>query len=151
MPRICAPNSRPRSFVANVLVDTGPLVAWFDKGDGDHARAAAFFSGFKGKLATTWSVLTEVCHLLPPHVVGRFMRWVAAGGVEILEMPPLAAHDIAAMMEKYADLPMDLADASLLWSAARMGTTEVITLDAADFGIYRLPGGKRLRNLIKTR
>lgn len=137
--------------MAKVLLDTGPLVAWLDKGDGDHVRTAAFFAGFEGRLLTTWPVLTEVCHLLPQHVVGRFMRWVAAGGVEVQELPATAAAEIADLMEKYADLPMDLADASLVWLAARMGIREVVTLDRADFGVYRLPGGQHLINLLADR
>lgn len=131
-----------------VLVDTGPMVAWLDKGDGDHARCAAFFAGFQGQLVTTWPVLTEVCHLLPRHIVGRFMRWVAAGGVVVREMLPTAADDIAGLMEKYDDLPMDLADASLVRLAEQVGIVEVITLDETDFGIYRLPTGQHLTNLL---
>ena len=129
-------------------MDTGPLVAWLDKGDGDHARCSAFFAEYQGQIATTWPVLTEVCHLLPRHIVGRFMRWVAAGGVSVREMSPTAADDIAALMVKYDDLPMDLADASLMWLAEQAGIVDVITLDETDFGIYRLPGGKRLTNLL---
>lgn len=134
--------------MAKSLVDTGPLVAWLDKGDGDHTRCTAFFAGYQGQLITTWPVLTEVCHLLPRHIVGRFMRWVAAGGVAVRDMSPTAADDIAALMEKYDDLPMDLADASLVWLAGQASIVEAITLDETDFGIYRLLGGKRLTNLL---
>jgi predicted nucleic acid-binding protein len=76
------------------------------------------------------------------------MRWVAAGGVTVREMTPTAPDDIATLMEKYDDLPMDLADASLVWLAGELGILEVVTLDETDFGIYRLPGGKRLANLL---
>ncbi len=76
------------------------------------------------------------------------MRWVAAGGAVVTELSPVAVGDIAAMMEKYHDLPMDLADASLAWLAAKAGIGQVITLDEADFGIYCLPGGGRLINLL---
>jgi len=62
-------------------------------------------------------VLTEVCHLLPHHIVGRFMRWVAAGGGAVRELSPTAADDIAGLMEKSDDLTMGLADASLVWLA----------------------------------
>ena len=131
------------------LLDTGPLVAWLDKGDGDHARCTTFFADYQGQFITTWPVLTEVCHLLPHHIVGRFMRWVAAGGVAVREMSPTAADNSATLMEKYDDLPMDLADASLVWLAGELGINEVITLDETDFVIYRLPGGKRLVNLLE--
>jgi predicted nucleic acid-binding protein len=132
--------------VAKVLLDTVPQVVWLDKGDGDHARYAAFFSVFQGQLVTTWQVLTEAGHLLPRHIVGRFMRWVAAEGVAVRELSPTAADDIAVLMEKYDDLPMDLADASLVWLAEQAGLVEISTLDETDFGIYQLPTGQFLTN-----
>lgn len=137
--------------MAKVLIDTGPLVAWLDRGDGDHGRVTDFLDGFDGQLLTTWPVLTEVCHLLPAHIVGRFMAWVTAGGLQIVELPPVAAEFIATAMKKYEDLPMDLADASLVWLAGSLGVGDVLTLDDTDFGIYRLPDGKRLRNLLARR
>jgi predicted nucleic acid-binding protein len=47
-------------------------------------------------------------------------------------------------MEKYADLPMDLADAALVRVAERDGLRTVFTIDRRDFTIYRLKGGRRL-------
>jgi len=80
------------------------------------------------------------------------MRWVAAGGIAVRERLPTAADDIAGLIEKYGekydDLPMDPADASLVWLAGELGISEVITLDETDFGIHRLPGGQRLTNLL---
>lgn len=137
--------------MAKTLVDTGPLVAWLDRSDGDHALVTAFLKEFKEPLLTTWPVLTEVCHLLPRHVIGRFMRWAAAGGVEIKELAPVAADGIARLMEKYEDLPVDLADASLVWLATQMNIDQIITLDVADFGIYALPDGRRLHNRLRVR
>lgn len=138
-------------MAAKTLVDTGPLVAWLDRSDGDHALVTAFFKKFNEPLLTTWPVLTEVCHLLPRHVVGRFMRWVAAGGVELAELGPVAADEIARLMEKYDDLPMDLADASLVWLATQMNIDQIVTLDATDFDIYALPAGQRLHNRLNLR
>ncbi len=114
--------------MAKVLVDTGPLVSWLDRGDGDHTRCIAFFAIYEGQLVTTWPVLTEVCHLLPRLVAGCFMRWVAAD-------------DIAVLLRKYDDLPMVLACASLVWLAEQVGIGEGITLDDTDFDISRLPTG----------
>jgi predicted nucleic acid-binding protein len=87
---------------------------------------------------------------MPEHVVLPFMRWVAGGGTEVNEVPGTAARDLTDMMVRYADRPMDLADASLVWLAAKTGISDILTLDNADFGIYRLPNGKRLRNLLRT-
>ncbi len=63
-------------------------------------------------------------------------------------MAKVLVDTVAGLMEKYADLPMDLADASLVWMAGESGISEVMTLDGTDFGIYRLPGGQRLKNLL---
>jgi len=51
-------------------------------------------------------------------------------------------------MGKYTDLPMDLADASLVWLAEHLGVLDIITLDRRDFGIYRTARGKSLRNAL---
>ena len=55
------------------LVDTGPLVALFVRNDPDHARVSAWLREFRGKLLTTWPVLTEVCHFLSSEVALRFL------------------------------------------------------------------------------
>ena len=132
-----------------LLIDTGPLVAWLDRRDQDHARVSAFLAGFHGRLSTTWPVLTEVCHLIPNHIVPRFLRW-AAVTVELHELPAAAIADIAARIEKYRDLPMDLADASLVWLGERIGVIDILTLDERDFGVYRLAGGQRFRSVLAS-
>lgn len=134
--------------MADLLIDTGPLVAWFDDTDADHVRVAAFFAGLDVRLLSTWPVLTEVCHLLPGSRVPRFMRWVANGGLIVVEMPANVAGVLAARIEKYADLPMDLADASLLWLAETSGLHDIATLDDRDFGVYRTPRGAHLTNVL---
>jgi predicted nucleic acid-binding protein len=55
---------------------------------------------------------------------------------------------MAGWMRQYGDLPMDLADASLLWVAQEQGLGRIATLDRRDFGIVRLPGGESLENLL---
>ena len=48
---------------------------------------------------------------------------------------------MSALMEKYKDIPMDFADASLVAAAERLGTNRIFTLDS-DFYIYRINGRK---------
>ena len=143
------PDWRRSANVSRLLVDTGPLVAWLDRRDQDHARVTAFLTEFRGRLSTTWPVLTEVCHLIPSHLVPRFLRW-AAVAVEVHDLPATALADIAARIEKYRDLPMDLADASLVWLGERIGVTDILTLDERDFGVYRLAGGQRFRSVLAS-
>jgi uncharacterized protein len=52
-------------FRGATLLDTGPLVAWFDRSDRDHGACTEFFQRHQGALVSTWPVLTEVCHLIP--------------------------------------------------------------------------------------
>ena len=132
-----------------VLVDSGPLLALFNAADHWHARVVAWLQAHPALgLVSTWPVLTEVCHLLPEALVSGFLRWVEAGGMTIVEVPPAALPVLADRMDKYADLPMDLADASLIWVAETTGVLDVVTLDRRDFGIYRTARGKALRNLL---
>ena len=130
------------------LIDTGPLVAWFDADDRHHLQVVEVLAGFDGELLTTWLVVTEVCHLLPQAMVPRFLRWAAEGGVTLVELPASALGVLADRMAKYADLPMDAADASLIWLAESRGVMEIFTLDRRDFGVYRTARGKALKNLL---
>ena len=129
-----------------VLVDTGPLVAWINRQDQHHARVKQYLDTYDGELLSNWLVVTETCHLLPESLRLQFMQWVAEGGITLVELPPSAANALAERMGKYADLPMDIADASLVWLAESMGLLDVLTLDRRDFGIYRTERGRTLRN-----
>ena len=130
------------------LVDTGPLVAWLDADDGHHTAVNRFMAGFQGQLLSTWPVLTETCHLVPDHLAANFLRWVGAGGLTVVDLPTEAITGLADRMDKYADLPMDLADASLIWLAETRGVLDILTLDKRDFGVYRTVHGKALNNLL---
>jgi predicted nucleic acid-binding protein len=138
----------PASLRGATLVDTGPLVAWFDRSDQDHDRCRRFFSAVQGVLVSTWPVLTEVCHLVPPPVAPRVLEWTRLGGLQLQDLPATALETIGGWMHPYADLPMDLADATLLWVANQSGIRRIATLDRRDFGIYHLPGGDALVDVL---
>ena len=133
-----------------VLVDTGPLVAWFDRSDADHKRCRRFFSQASGPLISTWPVVTEVCHLVPTALAPRFLEWIQLGGLQLAEIPTAALLAIGPWMRQYGNLPMDLADASLLWLAHHRNIRAIATLDRRDFSIYRLPGGDALHNVMEA-
>ena len=131
-----------------VIVDAGPLIGWFDAGDAYHELVKGFFDQYSGELLSTWPVLGEVCHLLPEHMVAGFLRWVGRGGVTVVDVPVSALPGLADRIDKYADLPMDLADSSLIWLAESLGVLDVLTIDRRDFGIYRTVRGQALRNVL---
>jgi len=96
-------------------------------------------------LSTTWPVVTEATYLL------GFSFDAQDGVLEMIERAELhvlslEAGDVPAirvLMRKYRDLPMELADASLVHVAAREGIDRIFTLDRRDFSVYRLRRGKR--------
>ena len=71
---------------------------------------------------------------------------MGSGGVTVVDVPVSALPGLADRIDKYADLPMDLADSSLIWLAESLGLLEVLTVDRRDFGIYRTARGQALRN-----
>ena len=85
---------------------------------------------------------------MPTHKVTGFLRWVAAGGLAIVEVPEKSLSDMADRMDKYLDLPMDMADAALVWAAESQNVLDIATLDRRDFGIYRTTRGQALRNVL---
>ena len=128
----------------SILVDAGPLIALLDRSDKNHRRIKKFLDQYSGRMLTTWPVLAETCHFVPERVQIRFLRWAGSGGLNIVELHDSALTTIADWKEKYRDLPMDLADASLLWVAEQTGILEILTIDLRDFAAYRLPNGKAL-------
>ena len=133
------------------LVDTGPLVALFVRNDPDHARVSAWLREFRGRLLTTWPVLTEVCHFLSPEVGVLFLRWVEGGGAELIELPAGELLEVVRSMEKYLDRPLDLADASLVWLAGRSGVRDILTVDVGEFATFRTPQGKPFKDVLAAR
>jgi predicted nucleic acid-binding protein len=80
--------------------------------------------------------------------MGRLIRWVSLGGLNVAELSGSALELMAGWMRQYGDLPLDLADASLLWLAQERGLRRIATLDRRDFGLVRFPGGESLENLL---
>jgi uncharacterized protein len=138
-----------RRSVPSILVDTGPLVALASRRDHWHARCVRFLSGFRGQLITTWPVLTEFSHLVEsPSATRQLQGWAARGGLRIHSMGHDELKAVADWMSRYADRPMDLADASLVQTACATGVHQVWTIDRTDFETYRLPGRKRFRLVV---
>jgi len=130
------------------VVDSGPLVALFDRDDAHHESALEFLKKFKGELISDLPVVTEVMYLLDFSVQAQveFLRWVHAGGVNLIEVTAEDLERTADLLVKYRGLPADFADATLVSIAERLGLHEIATVDR-DFGIYRLKGKKAFRNV----
>ncbi len=94
-------------------------------------------------LVTTWPVATEAWHLLAPSARLAFVRWLVGGGAAVFDLDDRAGKAMLVLLEKYHDRPMDIADASLVVLAERIGVDEILTVDRADFDVYRLAKGRR--------
>jgi hypothetical protein len=133
------------------LLDTGPLVAYLDPDDRDHARIVEHLDRFSGALITTGAVITEAMHLVRRrrHGAALVARFAATAPlrVEDYSLPP-ALLRAADLMERYADAPMDYADATLVLLAEDLGVREVLTLDRRGFSAYRTPSGEPLINVL---
>ena len=131
-----------------VLVDSGPLVALFDRDDAFHGRVVGFVQGFRGIFVTTLPVVTEVSHLLDFHggVQRDFLRWVRDGAVALAEVTREDMGRLCELIEKYADRPMDFADATLVLAGERLGVGKIASLDS-DFDIYRMHGRRAMENV----
>jgi predicted nucleic acid-binding protein len=128
------------------LTDAGPLVALIDAAEVDHDRCREALDELRLPLLTTWPAFTEAIYLL-----GRAGGWpaqealwrlVRRGDLDVADPTPSATERAARLMEKYADRPMDLADATLVALAEERGLTHVFTLDD-DFHIYRIKSRRR--------
>lgn len=129
-----------------ILVDTGPLVALFDPRDGQHRRCREALRDLQAPLYTTIPVLTEAFHMLAPGSQGaaRLRDFLLKRGIWVWFMDDGALHRAHELMERYADRPMDLADASLVVAAEVNDARRIFTLDRNDFSTYRIDRGQYL-------
>jgi uncharacterized protein len=131
-----------------VIVDTGPLVAYFDRDDHDHAGVHAWFTDHasKHRLLTTEAVVIETTHMLDfdVGVQAAFLAW-AARALTVVPVPQAAYEELSTWMRSYAKLPMDFADASVLWLYRETREARILTLDQRGFAVFRLPGQARKR------
>lgn len=128
------------------LTDAGPLVALIDADEADHEVCRLVLAGLRLPLLTTWPAFIEAMYLLSRAGgwAGQEALWKLAlsGRLDIAELSSSALERSSRLMAKYADLPMDLADATLVALAEERGDRRVFTLDS-DFSIYRLHGRQR--------
>ena len=131
----------------NILLDTGPFVALLDSTEKSHERCVMFYKEFRGQLFTTEPVLTEVLYLLGPSIKAQKagIEFILRGGAILVPQSQESLKRGLELMEKYKDIPMDFADATLVALAEEMGIIEVFTLDVRGFRTYRMHGKKVFR------
>ena len=138
----------------SIIADSGFWIALFNRSDAFHAQSVTALSGLEKRLITTWPVMTETCHILLRRggqaAQQQFVSQWVQGRFDIFEVTHAHATKIQALMHKYADLPMDFADASLVLLAGELGHGDILTTDQRDFGAYRWKSRRPFRNLLLT-
>lgn len=123
---------------AQILVDAGVLVSFYDAADTYHEQAIEFMGSYRGRLVTTLGCVTEVMWLLASdyRVQNEFLHHLSK---QIYECEPLLSSDFLRISElntQYSDLPADFADLALVAISERLSIPGIATLDK-DFDIYR--------------
>jgi predicted nucleic acid-binding protein len=128
--------------VADILLDTGAWYAILDRREQAHSQCVAVLQAATNRLFSTEAVLTEMLWLVEglregPRKCAEFVR---RGVVTLVPISAETLGRAVELMEKYRNVPMDFADATLVTLGEDLGLDRVFTLDRRGFGIYRLHG-----------
>jgi uncharacterized protein len=134
---------------AELLLDTGALVSLLDRSQTHHHACRRLFDDWEGAVVSTEAVLTEATHLLAGVHGGTAscVEFFLAGGAVLVPSTTASLRRVRRLLDRYADLPMDFADATLVALAEELGSNVVFTTDRTDFSIYRLRDRKPFRIL----
>lgn len=125
------------------LTDAGPLIALLNRRDTHHRACVDALNSIRLPLVTTWPAFTESLFLLNTwHAQSALWRMVTDGRLELFNLDQQLTNRTAELMEKYQDVPMELADATLVAVAERLRQRRIFTVDRSDFSIYRIGGRK---------
>lgn len=135
-----------------IIADTGFWLALANRRDRHHARAVEALDSLTEPLVTTWPVLTETCHLLVDRLGVdselAFVRGASDGALRLFSLNAEHFPRIEALMRRYRNLPMDLADASLVVLAEEQGDGRILSTDRRDFATYRWKNHRPFKNLL---
>jgi predicted nucleic acid-binding protein len=140
-----------------VIVDAGFWIELINKRDDFHRQATQQLTNLSSQnetLITTCAVMAETSHLLlnrvGQHAQQIFIEQYRQQTFELFELHAEHAPKVAELMEKYSDLPMDLADASLVILAEHLGHGRILSTDERDFQTYRWKNHEPFYNLLGT-
>ncbi len=127
-----------------MLIDTGPMVSLADARQPSHATCRAVFETADRQLTTTWACVGETMYLLGrKNALVLRKQLMVLFHLEYIRLLPQSGEDFlaqSALMSQYQDIPMDLADASLVTASDSLNDRTIFTLDK-HFRIYRTGDG----------
>ena len=136
-------------MAAEILVDTGAILAILDQTDRWHKPCSATFKKLPLPLLTSEAVLTEIFHLIKRlrAEVDEVWTQLRLGTIQIATIKNSELPALEKLMRRYRDLPMDFADATLVYLAERESIPVIFTVDQNDFATYRIGGKRRFQIL----
>lgn len=130
------------------LVDTGAILATVDTRDRWHEACLDASQWVRLPLVTTTAVLTETFYFAAKRgIVQRTWEFVRQGGIRLAPISDADLPALDTLMHRYADRPMDFADATLVHVAEREGIRTILTVDHGDFETYRIGRNAKFRVL----
>src|SRR5258707_10155679 len=132
-------------MAAEVLLDTGAILALLDKRDRWHRVCTRAYQQLRLPFLTSEAVLSELFHLLRRSRTENKTAWdmISSGTIIIAPIANEELSTIRNLMAQYYDLPMYFADATLVHLAARESISAIFTVDQNDFATYRINGKRR--------
>ncbi|MEO5804089.1 MAG: PIN domain-containing protein [Verrucomicrobiota bacterium] len=124
--------------MSQILLDTGPLVAYALADEQHHIWSLEQFRSLSDPLLTCEPVLAEAAYLLSERGGASDFIWafLRSGGLRIVFDLETEFESVAVLMKRYAEVPMDLADACLVRMSELQRDCKILTLDS-DFKVYR--------------
>jgi uncharacterized protein len=134
-------------MAVETLIDTGAILAILDKSDQWHTSCRATIRQLRWPLLTSEAVLAELFHMVGDSPFRKEATWkfLRSGAILLASIQHSEFHHIHALMSRYADRPMDFADATLVYLAARESIETILTVDQTHFSVYRIAGKRRFR------
>ncbi|MCE5317009.1 MAG: PIN domain-containing protein [Parachlamydia sp.] len=135
----------------SIIIDTGCFLALASPSDTHHKKAIKLLKQTEEQeWITTWPVVIETCHLLgrlSALEVNHFLDLYYQDAFSIFELTKEHVSRLQDLMIKYAELPMDLADASLVVLAEFLGHGKILSTDSRDFCTYKWKNRHPFQNL----
>ena len=127
-------------MVDELLLDTGAFVALVDRDEKLHDDCVAALEKWSGPVVTTEAVLTETLYLVGPgwRAQKACLEFILRGAFQMVPSSAKSLQRAAALMERYRNVPMDFADATLVVLGEELETDRVFTLDRRGFSTYRM-------------
>ena len=132
-----------------IMIDTGIFIALFSKHDIYHKKSIDFVKSENMLTYTTDAVITEVEYIFYNRVDIQydFLKLISKSNINIVTFANEDYIKLAELMKKYCDLPMDFADATVVYGCEKINSNVIATVDS-DFNIYKYKGTKSFKNII---